>query len=246
MKKILQIKNIKKKFNEKIVHQNISFDLKENESLGVLGPSGTGKSVLLRSIIGLDLIDDGEIYYESKRIDNLKEKDYFSIRKKISYSFQDGALFDSINVFENLAYPLYAHTNLSYKEISQKIHHYLDLIDMEGTQHLMPSSLSGGMKKRVGMARALILGPKIILYDEPTAGLDPVNTRRIIGVMKKFKQLGQSAIFVSHDIPSIIDFCNRIIMLKNGTVFFDGSTEEFQNSPSEEIISFIREEKDHV
>src|SRR5690606_9740041 len=146
------------------IHKDITFELKQNECLGLLGNSGTGKSVLLRSIIGLEQIDSGGIYYHSERIDNLSEEELFKVRTKISYAFQNGALFDSMNVYENLAYPLRAHTKLSEDKIEKKIEEVLNLVGLNGKQNLMPSDLSGGMQKRVGLARSIILGPKVILY----------------------------------------------------------------------------------
>lgn len=236
---ILELKNIHKNFGKNHIHRGVSFTLNKGESLGLLGGSGAGKSALLRSIIGLERIDSGEIYFQNIRIDQLDENELRSFRTRISYSFQSGALFDSINVFENIAYPLYEHTKLSLKEITIKVKEMLSLIDLPGKEDIMPSDLSGGMQKRVGMARAIILHPDIILYDEPTAGLDPSNTLNVISVMEKLKKSGLASIFVTHDIPSAIMLCDRILVLNQGKIIFNGTPKEFEQSDDPVVRSFI-------
>lgn len=239
MKDILEIKNVFKAFEGKEVHRGVSFGLREGETLGLLGPSGTGKSVLLRSLIGLDLIDEGEILYRGNRIDHLSEREYCKVRTKISYSFQNGALFDSISVFENVAYPLFEHTKLKETEIEDKVMKILELVNMADARDLMPSDLSGGMQKRVGLARSMALDPDILLYDEPTAGLDPINVEMVIDVMKKFKDQGFSGIFVTHDIPAALKICDRVVILRQGKVGFSGTTDEFENSTDPFVQSFL-------
>lgn len=236
---LLELQDIHKIFNRKIVHQGVNFNIYPGERVGLLGSSGTGKSVLLRSIIGLEYITKGKIYFNSKRIDNLSEKDMTLIRTQISYSFQSGALFDSMNVFENLAFPLFEHTNLTLNEIDEKVNQMLEQVDLISARNLMPSDLSGGMQKRIGMARSMILSPKIILYDEPTAGLDPVNTVNVVELMKKFSSTGVTSIFVSHDIPAIQEFCERVIILDKGRVVFDNDINAFNNSNDPIIRRFL-------
>ncbi len=236
---ILKVKNIHKRFGSHKVHQGISFSLKKGESIGLLGGSGTGKSVLLRSLIGLERIDEGQIIFHKDRIDHLSEDQLKNYRTKISYSFQSGALFDSINVYENLAYPLREHTKLSEIQINKEIKEILKLIDLEGKEELMPSDLSGGMQKRVGMARAMILKPEIVLYDEPTAGLDPQNTLNVVALMQQLKKTGLSSIFVTHDIPSAISLCDRILILKQGQIIFDGTPFQFEFSDDPEVKKFL-------
>lgn len=236
---ILDVKDIHKSFGKQKIHQGVNFSLKKGESLGLLGGSGTGKSVLLRSLIGLERIDQGEIIYKNQRIDNLSEDDLVKFRIQISYSFQSGALFDSINVFENIAYPLFEHTQLSYAQIKDKVSEMLKLIDLPGKENLMPSDLSGGMQKRVGMARSMILNPEIVLYDEPTAGLDPANTLNVVSLMEKLKKKGLSSIFVTHDIPSAIMLCDRILVLHEGRIIFNDTPLAFQNSKDPIVQKFI-------
>lgn len=239
MLNILEVKNVHKSFDDKVVHQGVSFSLKVGETIGLLGPSGTGKSVLLRSIIGLDYIDNGEILFHGKRIDNLKEGQLYSVRTKISYSFQTGALFDSLSVFENIAYPLFEHTKCSEKEVQEKVDDILKVVNMSEAAHLMPSDLSGGMQKRVGLARAMVLNPEILLYDEPTAGLDPSNVEMVLEVMDRFKRKGISGIFVTHDIPAAKRICDRILILRDGKVGFNGTVEEFESSTDPFVRTFM-------
>lgn len=242
---ILEVKNLRKRFGANEIHKGINFSLYAGESLGLLGGSGTGKSVLLRSIIGLEYIDEGQILFKNTKLNTLTERQLAPYRVKISYSFQDGALFDSLNVFENIAYPLFEHTNLKYGEIQDKVSNILQLIDLKGTEELMPSDLSGGMKKRIGLARAVVMNPDIILYDEPTAGLDPTNTINIVKVMKKLQGDNQSSIFVTHDIPSAISFCDRIMIIDGGVIGFVGTCEEFLESPSPIVKKFKMDQGMH-
>jgi len=239
MSNILEIKNLKKSYGPKVVHRGVNFALRKGETLGLLGNSGTGKSVLLRSIIGLEQIDDGEIIFQERRIDTLTETELYKVRQRISYAFQTGALFDSISVYENIAYPLFEHTDLSEEEIENKVRNILKVVRMETAFDLMPSDLSGGMQKRVGLARAMIIGPEILLYDEPTAGLDPVNVEMVLDVMARFKEQGVSGVFVTHDIPAAKKVCDRIIILKDGVVGFEGSISEFENSNDPFVQSFL-------
>jgi phospholipid/cholesterol/gamma-HCH transport system ATP-binding protein len=238
MEKILEIRNLQKSFEDKAIHRGVNFSLHRGETLGLLGHSGTGKSVLLRSLIGLEYIDEGEIFYRQQRIDNLKEEELFPIRTKISYAFQSGALFDSISVFENIAYPLFEHTNLSEDDIEARVMQILKIVNMQEARNLMPSDLSGGMQKRVGLARSMALEPDILLYDEPTAGLDPLNVEMVLEIMKRFKEQGFSGIFVTHDIAAAKKICDRFLILKEGRIYFEGNLTSFESSEDPFIKSF--------
>jgi phospholipid/cholesterol/gamma-HCH transport system ATP-binding protein len=238
MEKLLEVKNVSKKFESKEVHRDICFELNKGETIGLLGHSGTGKSVLLRSLIGLEEIDQGSIWFKGQRIDDLNEEQLFPVRTKISYSFQNGALFDSVSVFENVAYPLFEHTNLTEAEIEKKVMQILELVNMEESRDLMPSDLSGGMQKRVGLARSMALHPDIMLYDEPTAGLDQVNVDLVLEIINRFKAQGLSGIFVTHDIPAARKVCDRLLILKNGVIHFNGTQDDFDRSDDPFIRSF--------
>jgi phospholipid/cholesterol/gamma-HCH transport system ATP-binding protein len=215
---LIQVKDFKKSFGEKMVHRGISFSVPQGQCLGLIGGSGSGKSVLLRSLIGLEKPDAGEIYFDGTRIDLLAEDQLIPVRKRMAYAFQGGALFDSMNVYDNLAYPLREHTQLSEIEIRNQINNQLANFGMPGEAAVFPGNLSGGMQKRIGLARAIILGPEVILYDEPTAGLDPFNTRKITEMILSLKQTGVTSILVTHDMPVAFAVCDRIAIIINGQI----------------------------
>lgn len=238
---VLEISDLTKRFGEKQVHDGVSFTLRKGEILGLFGGSGTGKSVVLRSIIGLERPDSGAIVYEGKDITRLNERQLIEIRKKIGYVFQNGALFDSLTVEENLAYPLKEHTHLTDQQIHEVVEKMLELIDMKGSNDLLPNELSGGMQKRAGLARAIILQPEIILFDEPTAGLDPVNTQRLLGNIKKLKASGITGIFVTHDIPAALEISDRIAILYQGKIQVIDTVENLMKSTDPLVRQFISE-----
>jgi len=236
---ILELKGLRKSFGAKTVHDGLSLQVHKGEILAIFGGSGTGKSVALRCIIGLEKPDAGSIFFRGKEISKLKENQYVEVRKKIAYVFQNGALFDSMSVEENLAYPLLEHTKLSDLQIVEKIDRLLELIGMTGSKSLLPSSLSGGMQKRVGLARAIILEPEIILYDEPTAGLDPQNTKNLIELMHKLQNLGTTGIFVTHDIPAALEVSNRIAILYNKKIHIVDTVDNIKKSTDPVVKAFI-------
>jgi phospholipid/cholesterol/gamma-HCH transport system ATP-binding protein len=213
--------------------------LYEGEILGLLGGSGTGKSVILKTIIGLEKPDSGEILFEGRDISKLKETELIDVRKKIAYVFQNGALFDSLSVEQNLSYLLQEHTKWPPEKIKARVNEMLELIDMKGSNDLLPSELSGGMQKRAGLARAIIMDPKIVLFDEPTAGLDPVNTTRLVDNVKKLKSRGITGILVTHDIPSAFELSDRLAILYQGKIYAIDTVEKIKNSTDPLIESFI-------
>lgn len=235
----LSVRNLHKSFGNKRVHQGVSFDLREGEILGLFGGSGSGKSVILRSIIGLERPEQGEILFEGRDLTQLSERELMPIRTRISYVFQNGALFDSLSVEENLAYPLREHTSLKPEEIHERVNRMLELIDMKGSNNLLPNELSGGMQKRAGLARAIILEPRVILFDEPTAGLDPANTQRLLNNVKKLKTQGITGIFVTHDIPSAFEIADRIAVLYNGKIHVIDTVEAIKRSQDPLVQSFV-------
>lgn len=239
----LEVKNLSKKFGNKTILDNITFNLYEGEVLALFGGSGTGKSVTLRTIIGLEHADTGEIIYQGKDLTKLSEFELFSIRQKISYVFQNGALFDSMTVADNLAYPLREHTTLDEVEIMAQVKEMLDLISLGGSEELLPSSLSGGMQKRVGLARAIIIGPHIILYDEPTAGLDPTNTKNLLALINKLKNRGSTGIFVTHDIPAAFEIADRIAIMSQGRIHTIDTIDNIKNSQDPVVKGFILGER---
>lgn len=246
MKQIaLRVIDLHKEFGDKVVHCGVSFDLQKNEILALFGGSGSGKSVILRSIIGLEKPEKGCILFDNQDLTKLSERQLGKVRTKIAYVFQNGALFDSLTVEENLAYPLREHTNLSEDEMHIKVNEMLDLIDMRGSNKLLPAELSGGMQKRAGLARAIILEPEIILFDEPTAGLDPVNTKRILDNIKKLKAHGITAIFVTHDIPSAFEIADRIAILYSGKIHVADTVKNIKESHDPLVRAFVSGAMNH-
>jgi len=215
---MIQVKHFQKAFDGRPVHKDVSFSVTEGECLGLVGGSGIGKSVVLRSLIGLEKGDGGEIWIDGEEISGLKERELIPIRKKVAYVFQNGALFDSMSVYENLAYPLREHTDLPEDEILKRVREQLEEFGLEDAIKKLPAELSGGMQKRVGLARSLMIGPKVILYDEPTAGLDPYNTLKIQEMVLALKKKRVTSVFVTHDMPTAIAVCDRFCLLANGIV----------------------------
>lgn len=236
---LIEIVNFKKSFGTKIIHKNVSFYVKKGECLGLVGGSGAGKSVILRSLIGLEKPDSGQILINGVDIVPLNEQELIPVRKQVAYAFQGGALFDSMTVYENLAYPLRAHTELVESEIAEKIHHQLAEFGLEKSIHLYPSELSGGMQKRIGLARAVIMQPEIILYDEPTAGLDPYNTKKIQDLILRLKAKGVTAILVTHDIPTAMAVCDKFAFLKDKVIAEQGTIDQLLNRDNSLIQQFI-------
>ncbi|MBU6376465.1 MAG: ATP-binding cassette domain-containing protein [Bdellovibrionales bacterium] len=236
---VLMIKDLKKTFGTKAVHRGIDIELFENEVLALFGGSGAGKSLILRSIIGLESPDSGAISWRNRNLSGLSENQWIDIRKRIAYVFQNGALFDSLTVFENLAYPLREHTQMNEEQIRAKVAETLAMVDMPGSEALLPSELSGGMQKRVGLARAMILEPEIILFDEPTAGLDPSNTARFVQNILKLKARGLTGIFVTHDLASAFAVADRIAILHEGKIYCAESPEKIRQSNDPIIRNFL-------
>jgi phospholipid/cholesterol/gamma-HCH transport system ATP-binding protein len=238
MENILEIKHLKKSFGDKVVHRDVSFGIQKGEIVGLLGNSGTGKSVMLRCLVGLETMDDGEVWFQKKRIDLLSEEAMFKIRTKISYAFQSGALFDSMSVYDNIAYPLREHQKLTIEEEEKRVQDILTLVHLKDSGTLFPSDLSGGMQKRAGLARAMVLSPDVILYDEPTAGLDPVNVENVLEIMRSFRERGAAGIFVTHDIPAAQKVCDRMMVIDSGKIAFQGTVQEFDHSNDPVVQKF--------
>lgn len=239
---IIKVNSLYKSFGIKKVLEGVSFEVREGECLGLIGGSGTGKSVLLRSLIGLEVPDSGTIEIHDFSVTTLKEHKMIELRKKVAYVFQGGALFDSMTVYENLAYPLREHTHFSEEEISEMIYKKLKNFNLEGNAKIFPANLSGGMQKRVGLARAIILNPEIILYDEPTAGLDPFNNKTITEMIINLKKTGVTSILVTHDMSSVFSICDRIAMISKGHIGDIKTVEELKNDSKHIIHKFIQGE----
>lgn len=225
---LIEVENFKKSFGKKNVHNGVTFFVRKGECLGLVGGSGAGKSVILRSLIGLERPDSGDIRINDQSIIGMDEISFTEIRKKVAYAFQGGALFDSMTVRENLSYPLEQHTTMTPKQILDKVKNQLNEFGLLDALNLYPSELSGGMQKRVGLARATMLEPQIILYDEPTAGLDPYNTLKIQELILRLKEKGVTSILVTHDIPTALNVCDKIAFLKNKIIAEQFTIEQLQ------------------
>jgi phospholipid/cholesterol/gamma-HCH transport system ATP-binding protein len=239
---VIEIHNLKKSFGDQKVLEDVSLQLFNGENLVVLGKSGTGKSVLIQCIVGLLRSDGGTIQVFGQDVVNLKSKELNELRLKIGFLFQSGALYDSMTVQQNLEFPLRRiKKNLTNKEISEKINEVLENVGLADVLHKMPSQLSGGMRKRISLARTIVVDPKIMLYDEPTTGLDPVTSDEIssliIDVQKKYKT---SSIIITHDIKCARQTANRIIMLQDGKIQGEGNLKEFETSNDPLIHSFFK------
>lgn len=239
----IEVIGFKKSFGKKVVHQDVTFYVRRGECLGLIGGSGAGKSVILRSLIGLEKPDGGQILIDGEDIVPMNERDLIKIRKKVAYAFQGGALFDSMSVFDNLAYPLREHTTKSERQIRIEIENQLEEFGLKGTENLFPGNLSGGMQKRVGLARAMMMHPDVVLYDEPTAGLDPFNTKKIQESILKLKNKGVTSILVTHDMPTAFAVCDKMTFLMNGKVAAQGTIEQLQNDSQGLIAQFINGER---
>ncbi|KPK63741.1 hypothetical protein AMJ83_05985 [candidate division WOR_3 bacterium SM23_42] len=214
---MIEVKDLSKRFDSLVVLDRVTFQISDASLVVVLGPSGTGKSVLLKAMLGLMPVDGGEVLFDEKSIQTASELEIYNIRKKVGFVFQGTALFDSMNVCDNIALPLIEHTRLSSKEVKDRVCHLLDVVGMAGKAHLYPQSLSGGMKRLVAVARALALKPKYLFYDEPTTGLDPIMTDRVVALIKNLKQSHtNSGIVVTHDLDTARAVGDEIYMLKKG------------------------------
>ncbi|OGW82926.1 MAG: ABC transporter ATP-binding protein [Omnitrophica bacterium RIFCSPHIGHO2_02_FULL_51_18] len=237
---VISVKNLTKRFGSRTILSEVSLDIYEGETLVVMGGSGCGKSTFLRHLIGALRPDEGEVWMFGKNIAKADEMEMDEIRKQFGMLFQSGALFDSMTVGENIALPLREHTKLDENIIRIVIKLKLDLVGLRGFENLMPSQLSGGMKKRCGLARAIVMDPKIVFYDEPTAGLDPVMT----GVIDKLtmdltKKLNITSVVVTHDMGSVFRIANRIVMLHEGRVLEIGTPDEIRHSKNPIVQQFI-------
>ena len=238
---MIRVENIYKSFDGKIILNGITFTVNKGECVSIIGQSGIGKSVLLKSIIGLLKPDSGHIIINDKQIDTLSFNELQEIRSQFGMVFQFGALFDSMTVSENVGLALQKHKNYDKLEVERKIRTSLEEVNMQGTENKMPSELSGGMKKRVGIARAIALKPSYMLYDEPTTGLDPIMTDSMNKLVAKFHSRGDvTSVIVTHEMKTVVNVSERVIMLHEGKIQFDGLTKEFLNSKDQVVVAFLK------
>jgi phospholipid/cholesterol/gamma-HCH transport system ATP-binding protein len=238
---MLVVKNLTKHFDENVVLDNISLTIEKGKTTVVIGPSGCGKTVLIKHLIVLLRPSSGEVYFKNRRIDNLSENELNKIRIHYGFLFQGGALFDSLSVAENILFPIRQHYKITdWEEVEEVIKTKLAMVGLDGFQNYYPANLSGGQQKRVSLARAIALDPEVILYDEPTTGLDPIRADIINELILKLRrELGVTVVVVTHDMTSAYKIADRIIMLHNGKIIADGDAEHIRNHPHPTVQQFI-------
>lgn len=233
--------DVYKAYGTKHVLRGASLKVYRGEVVVILGGSGTGKSVTLRHMLGLEAPDSGRVLVEEEDITDFPEEELYRVRKKFGMLFQSGALFDSMTVFENIAFPLREHTEMSEGEIARAVREKLELVNLPNTEHLMPVDLSGGMRKRVGLARSIVLDPKVILYDEPTTGLDPITSQTINELIIDLQaKLNVTSVVVTHDIHSAFSVGDRIAFLNQGVFEWVGTMDEARDSDHPKLREFLK------
>lgn len=239
---IIVLKNVTKKFGGNVVLKDISLDIQKGKTTVIIGPSGCGKTVLIKHMIVLVRPTNGEVYFKGQRIDNLDEDELNAIRSHFGFLFQSGALFDSLTVEENVMFPIrqFYNKNLDLAAERKTVKAKLALVGLDGFQKYLPSQLSGGQRKRVALARAIALNPEVILYDEPTTGLDPIRSDVINELILKLRtELGLTSIAVTHDMTSVYKISDRIIMLHDGKILADGDADYIRNHSDPVVQKFI-------
>ncbi len=239
---MIEIKGLHKAFGSKKVLNGVDLTINDGETLVIVGRSGCGKSVMLKHIVGLLYPDQGTVHVQGKNIHEISRKELYETRRLFGFLFQGAALFDSMTVGENVSMPLEeANVPPSRAEMDKLVAEKLELVGLPGTQNLKPAELSGGMRKRVGLARALVTNPQYILYDEPTTGLDPIMSDSIDGLIKELAgRLKVTSIVVTHDMFSVKNVADRVAMMHEGVVYYTGSPDELLNSKDHTIYEFIR------
>jgi phospholipid/cholesterol/gamma-HCH transport system ATP-binding protein len=237
----VEFRDVYKAYGPKQVLRGASLTVFRGEVLVILGGSGTGKSVTLRHMLGLEAPDAGRVLVEDEDITDLPEEELYRVRKKFGMLFQSGALFDSMTVFENVAFPLREHTDMGEDEIARAVRERLELVNLPNTEHLMPVDLSGGMRKRVGLARSIVLDPKMILYDEPTTGLDPITSQKINEMIIDLQsKLNVTSVVVTHDIQSAFSVGDRVAFLNKGVFEWVGTMDDARDSDHPILREFLK------
>lgn len=239
---LIEFRGVEKAFGPKQIYTNLSLQVRRGETLTILGASGTGKSVMLKMLIGLLDVDAGSILFDGSDVTKMEERELYQVRRRVAYLFQGAALFDSLTVGENVAYGLREQnwSTMSDTEIRRRVAQSLEMVGLPGIEEMRPSDLSGGMKKRVGLARTLALQPEVILYDEPTTGLDPINTARINHLIVGIKRaLGLTSLVVTHDMGTAFTVSDRLAMIGRGRVLMEGTPDDFRRTQDPYVRDFI-------
>ena len=238
---LIEVRNLTKKFGKKLVLDNISLSIEKGKTTVIIGPSGCGKTVLIKHFIVLQRPTSGEVYFKGQRVDNLGERELYGVRTHFGYLFQEGALFDSITIAENIMFPIRQHyKGVKWREVEDVVKAKLAMVGLDGFQNYYPANLSGGQRKRAALARAVALNPEVLLYDEPTTGLDPIRSDIINELVLKFeRELGVTTVVVTHDMKSAYKVADRIVMLHNGRIIADGDADHIRNHPHPTVQQFI-------
>jgi len=237
---MIKIEDLHKSFNGVAVLRGVNLEVENGELLALIGRSGYGKSVLLKHVAGLLRPDRGRIFVDDLDMCRLRGKDLIRVRNRLGFLFQSGALFDSMTIFDNIAFPLREKTKLSEQEIREKVMVELEQVGLGGAEEKYPSQISGGMVKRASLARALVEEPEIMLIDEPTTGLDPLTGQTILNLIDScHKKLGFSGIMVTHEVPKVFEIVNKVVMLHEGRVIFTGTPQEILSSADELVQTFV-------
>ena len=238
---MIKVEGVYKSFAGQKVLEDISFDVASGEIIVLLGPSGTGKTVLLKHLIGLIAPDKGRVLIDGVDISALSEDELLKVRSSMGYMFQEGALYDFMDVFDNVAFPLREHTDLDAAGIAARVDEVLAMVDLKEAEHKFPSQLSGGMKKRVGLARAIVLKAKILLCDEPTSGLDPIRSRDISDLIRRVaRKIGVTTVITSHDIENSLRIADRLILLNEGRIVAISTPENMRANTEGFVREFLR------
>lgn len=238
---LIRLVNVHKRFGPLKVLEGVDLSFARGKVTVILGPSGTGKSVLLKHIVGLIRPDRGEVWFENHRVDKMDESSLVEVRRRIGFLFQMSALFDSMSVGTNIKFPLVEHRDIPPDEIDRRCARVLSMVGLEGIENKMPASLSGGQRKRVALARAIVLEPQAVLYDEPTTGLDPIRADLINELIIQLnRRLGITSIVVTHDMASATKIADRMVMLYDGKVVADGDPQSFRSTDNELVQRFIQ------
>ena len=238
---MIDLKNVSVQLGGRDILKNVSLHFEKGTTSVILGPSGAGKSTILKTIIGLIKVTNGTVLIDGQDISSLDDNELLKIRRKIGFVFQGNALFDSLNVADNVSYFLAYNSKISEKEISDKVREILAFVNLEGTENLYPDQLSGGMKKRLAVARALAIDPKIILFDEPTTGLDPINSKSILELIKRLKSIGTTSVIVTHILDDAIAVGDILTVINNGEIISSGNVKELLKSENQFIKDFFYE-----
>ena len=238
---LIEVKDLSFKRGERVIYDQVNLKIRQGQITGIMGPSGTGKTTLLRLIGGQLTPDQGEVLFDGQNIAKMSRKELFAARARMGMLFQSGALFTDMSVYENVAFPIRAHTKLPEHLLSEIISLKLESVGLRGAEQMMPSELSGGMNRRVALARAIALDPELIMYDEPFAGQDPITMAVLVKLIRELNQsLGITSVIVSHDVAEVMSIADHVYLIANHQIVAQGSPEELRREGNPEVVQFVQ------